>query len=238
MESKPACVLFSGGADSTYAAVEMLKQHKPVHLLSYHHDRMSQLEKTTCAADRLVSKYPHGTLIHRWVDMSAVWRDINAHPPGRSLFRLNGYFGMLLKPCVSCKVAMHVLTLKYCLDNGIHVVADGAHPSGARLFPEQLQEGIDIIANFYKNHNISYLNPTYNSQRPDLELYDQGITPKKNTKDEHIYYTNQFSCHVGLLAYLYHFLTIPLDKNKQKTFRISHEFLERQLLEFAPSREN
>lgn len=233
MENKPACVLYSGGADSTYAAVEMLKKHTPVHLVSYHHHRMSQLEKTSGAAKDLISKYPPGALIHRWVDMSAAWRKINARPPGGSLFGLSGYFGMLLKPCVSCKVAMHVSTLCYCKEQGIKVVADGAHPGGARLFPEQLEEGIEIISDFYRSHDILYLTPAYDSQHPDRELFEKGITPKKNTKDEHIYYTNQFACHVGLLAYMYHYLTKPFDKNKKNTFRMSLEFLETHLKEFA-----
>jgi tRNA(Ile)-lysidine synthase TilS/MesJ len=232
MKTTPACVLYSGGADSTLAAVRVLEHHAPVHLLSFRHRRMSQLEKTSAAARNLQQRFGRDTIIHRWIDMTPLWQGILAAPPHRSLSP-TGIFALLLKPCLACKVAMHRLTLSYCLEHDIPTAADGAHPDGAALFPEQLEEGIAVVRAFYRRFGIAYETPVYTVDRPDFELFEQGITHKKNTGDEHLYYSNQFACHVGVLAHLHHRLTRPFDKNKAKTFRLSLEFLERGLGEAA-----
>jgi hypothetical protein len=227
-KTEPACVLFSGGADSTLAAVVMLEEHTPVHLLSFKHHHMSQVEKTSSKARELIAKYGPGRVVHQWLDMSSLWRGICQIPPRKSLLP-KGIFALLLKPCLACKAAMHLLTLSYCQDRGIAAAADGAHPGGARLFPEQLPEGIQVLRDFYRRHGIDYQNPVYEVERPDFQLYEKGVTAKRNTKDEHIYYSNQFACHVGLLAYVHHFLSLPFDRKKNKTIRASLDFLEQSL---------
>jgi 7-cyano-7-deazaguanine synthase in queuosine biosynthesis len=230
MAANPACVLYSGGADSTMAAVVMLKNHCPVHLLSFKHCRMSQLDKTTLSAENLAGHFGKSSVIHLWQDITLSWCTIKKNPPSTTM-NLKGSFALLLKPCLACKVAMHIAALAYCLEKGISRVADGAHPKGAPLFPEQLNEGIEVIRSFYNRCGIAYETPVYGIERPDFDLYNMGITGKKNTGDEHIYYSNQFACHVGLLAYVYHFLTRPFDKDKKITFRMSIDFLEECLSE-------
>ncbi|MCP4156213.1 MAG: hypothetical protein GY757_51345 [bacterium] len=223
MNPKKACVLYSGGADSTLAASAMLEKHQTVHLLSFKHNHMSQVEKTTQAADKLIAHFEKNTIVHHWIDMTAAWKALKKEPPNIAA-NGRGVFALLLKPCMACKAAMHLLTVTYCKENDLTVAADGAHPSGAALFPEQLQEGIDVLRNFYQNQNIAYENPVYTIDRPDFQLYEKGISEKKNTKDEHIYYSNQFACHVGLLAYVYHYLSRPFDKDKTKTIRLSIDY--------------
>lgn len=230
MESIPVCVLYSGGADSTMAAAVMLNEHYPVHLLTFRHCRMSQLDKTTHSAKNLVEHFGKSSVIHHWQDITSLWRAIRKNPPYTAI-NLKGSFALLLKPCLACKVAMHAATLSYCLEKGISRVADGAHPKGAPLFPEQLHEGIEVLRSFYNRYGIAYETPVYNIERPDFDLFNMGITGKKNTSDEHIYYSNQFACHVGLLAYVYHYLTRPFDKEKKRTFQWSIDFLKECLSE-------
>jgi hypothetical protein len=230
MEINPACVLYSGGADSTMAAAVMLKNHSPVHLLTFKHCRMSQLNKTTDSAENLFEHFGKSSVIHHWKDITSLWRTIKKNPPYTAM-TLKGGFALLLKPCLACKAAMHVSTLSYCLENGISIAADGAHPKGAPLFPEQTNEGIELIRSFYNRYGIAYETPVYSIGRPDFKLFDMGITRKKNTGDEHIYYSNQFACHVGLLAYVYHYLSRPLDKEKKRTFGLCIDFLNECLSE-------
>ncbi len=228
MKQTPACVLFSGGADSTLAAVKIKEHHHPVHLLSFTHNHMSQEGKTNHTAGVLRNHFGEDAFIQHWMDMTTLWRSIRCMPPGKSLgFR--GLFAGLLKPCLACKVAMHRLAVSYCLEHRIPVLADGSHPDGADKFPEQLPEGIECLRAYYQRYDIHYQTPVYDIGRPDFHLFQMGITTKKNTKDEHVYYTNQFACHVGLLAHAYHHLTRPLDRRKRKTFRLSLQFLEQGL---------
>lgn len=224
MTTQPACVLFSGGADSTLAASLMAEQFGPVHLLSFKHRHMAQLEKTTASAHHLQERMKGTRFIHRWIDLSDLWTRL-LHAPHSGEMKPSRLFSLLLKPCLACKAAMHLLTLAYCRENNIGTAADGAHPSGANLFPEQLPQGLEIIRAFYQRYGVVYLNPALLIDRPDEELFRRGVTMKKNTKSEHLYYSNQFSCHVGVLAYLHHFLSWPLDKKKEKVLRRSMIFL-------------
>jgi len=210
------------------AAVLMLERCRPVHLLSFHHNHMSQLEKTTRSALRLQERFGKEAVLHQWIDMTALWNNIKKESPHPSIGS-EGLFALLLKPCLACKAAMHRLTLDYCQEHGIETAADGAHPDGAILFPEQMSQGLEILGDFYEKKGIHYLNPVYKYKNPDEDLFQRKITVKKKTKNEHIYYSNQFACHVGLLAYLHHFLTLPFDKGKKKTFHLSIEYLERSL---------
>jgi hypothetical protein len=100
---------------------------------------------------------------------------------------------------------MHLLAAAYCLEHDIHIIADGSHPSGAALFPEQTDQPLEVLKEFYSKYKIRYEAPVYHISRPDHVLFELGIASKHNTKNERLYYSNQFSCHVGLIAYIYYY---------------------------------
>jgi 7-cyano-7-deazaguanine synthase in queuosine biosynthesis len=214
IQNGPAVVLYSGGADSTMTAFLVGKQHLPLHLVSFKHRYMSQTDKSSVNVKRLRAIFGEDSVIHTWIDMDPLWRVLTSAK--YSTFKEWGLFNIVIKSCVSCKAAMHLSTLNYCEQHQIKLVADGAHPSGAHLFPEQSREGIEFMHGFYESHGIGYQNPVYNIERPDFELFQQGVTEKQNTKDEHLYYSNQFACNVGLFAYFYYFGIRPFDPGKSK----------------------
>ena len=230
MTNKPACVLFSGGADSTLAAYLVAQDHLPVHLLSFKHCWMSELEKTTRAAQRFKEHVGKNVISHHWCDITPLWRKISSEPVYASLRRC-GLYTMVLKSCVACKVAMHLLTAAYCIEHKIGFVADGAHPKGAELFPEQLDKPIEVLRTFYQQYGIRYENPVYRVDRSDFELFRLGVTEKRNTKDEHLYYSNQFACHVGLIAYLYFYMIRPFTWKRNRTLEMAITFLKKSLLD-------
>jgi 7-cyano-7-deazaguanine synthase in queuosine biosynthesis len=222
--SDPACILFSGGADSTLAAVLTAENHRPIHLLTFRHCHMSQMDKTEKAAARLIEKFGKENVIHRCLDMTDIWRKI-----GRAKrycgFRRSGAYAMVLKTCVACKTAMHLMAAAYCLKNEISHLADGAHPSGSRLFPEQAAGPIETLRVFHREQGIDYSSPVYNIDRPDFMLHDLGISEKRNTKDEHLYYTNQFACHIGLIPYFYWYAIHPLFGRKKNIMDMTSSYL-------------
>ena len=229
MTTQPACVLYSGGADSTLAAYLMAKRHKPVHLLSFRHRHMSQTDKTHVNVHKLSAHVGEGVFVHRWLDMHTVWKQVRKQGATSQFGRYN-LFAATLQPCLACKVAMHLMTAAYCLEHGIKHVADGAHPSGAAKFPEQLAEGVAILTSFYEQHRIAYTCPVYDIARPDEALFEAGVTQKQNTKDEHIYYSNQFACHIGLLAYVYYFASRVVDSRGEKTRHRSLGYFQNALI--------
>jgi len=226
MNSKPGCVLFSGGADSTLAAFLVSQTHQPIHLLTFRHRHMSQLGKSLRNVTRLKKHLGEASMVHRWLDLDPLWNMIHRETGATSL-RQWGSFSLVARSCLTCKAAMHLLAASYCIKSGITFIADGAHPDGATIFPEQLPEGIDVLRSFYQRHGIQYENPVYRIDRPDVRLFELGVTEKKNTKSEHLYYSNQFACHVGLIPYFYSYCLRPLSSKKRSPAGMTIEFLDR-----------
>lgn len=230
MKAKPACVLYSGGADSTHAAYIIGQTHHPLHLVSFRHRFMRQCAKSNRNVARLRKQFGDNAVVHCWIDMDSLWRRIGRNPAYVS-FPEYGAFALVLKSCLACKAAMHLLTAAYCEERKITLVVDGAHPDGAHLFPEQGPEGIAVLREFYHRHGIAYENPVYQIRRPDVELFRHGITDKKNTKEEHLYYSNQFSCHVGLIPYGYYYAVCLLTGGRKRISSHTIRFLRKCLLE-------
>ena len=223
--NEPSAVLYSGGADSTMTAYLVGKKRLPLHLVSFKHRYMSQTEKSSVNVKRLRDLFGQNSVVHEWIDMDPLWRRLN--DPKYSSLKQWGLYTIVIKSCISCKTAMHLSTLDYCRKHGIKFVADGAHPSGANLFPEQTKEGIAFLREFYRSNGITYENPVYEIDRPDFELYKLGVTEKQNTKDEHLYYSNQFACNVGLFAYFYYFGIRPVDPGKRRINEKTISYMDR-----------
>ena len=62
--------------------------------------------------------------------------------------------------CLGCKLAMHVLSLAYCIKNDIHIVADG-YTEYQREYIEQMPEAIEETRKLHEEFGIKYLNPVY-----------------------------------------------------------------------------
>ncbi len=67
---------------------------------------------------------------------------------------------LTLSTCGFCKLAMHVRTLLYCLDNGIKTVADGSNRNMS-FFPAQMPEVVLLVRELYKSFGIEYVTPVF-----------------------------------------------------------------------------
>ena len=64
---------------------------------------------------------------------------------------------------------------------------------------------IEEIKNLYKKFSIDYCSPVYDIVRTDWELYDMGITSKRNVKfpKELLNYSIQHHCLNGIVVNAY-----------------------------------
>ncbi len=98
---------------------------------------------------------------------------------------------------------MHVATIVYNLDHGVRYTCDGSQRESGMLFPEQMPGMLKTITKFYTDFNMVYTTPVYDLEHTDWKLHDLGITPKRDYKNEHLYYTTQHSCILGTMLYIY-----------------------------------
>jgi hypothetical protein len=159
--SNPAdrvALLFSGGSDSTLAAVRAAERFGEVHLLTYRRYGMSDVQnsetnvgklKERFGADRFV-RPPIGTVdrLFRHVSYEHYLGDVRKH----------GF--MVLTTCGLCKLAFHLRTVVYCHDAGVGNVWDGSNKAMV-IFPEQMIEVLDMFRAMYADAGIRYENPVF-----------------------------------------------------------------------------
>jgi hypothetical protein len=163
---KRIAVLYSGGVDSTAAAVILEKQFDQIHLLSFRRLGLFNVERTGRNVELLKAKFGKEKFSHIIIDINKLFRMISYAKYFQSLKRY-GFF--LLSTCGLCKLSMHVRALIYCLDNDIHFVADGANKHMV-YFPDQTGSYINEIKDFYSKFQISYLNPVFNFDCPEEDI--------------------------------------------------------------------
>ena len=83
----------------------------------------------------------------------------------------HGFF--VLSTCGLCKLAMHVRTVKYCLDHGIRQACDGAN-QGMTMFPDQMLPVILETRKMYAQFGIEYFNPVFDIQPPEEGSFIKG----------------------------------------------------------------
>ena len=170
-------LLFSGGVDSTLAAVLLAERFQRVRLITYNHGwwsghfrlgkarrRARELQRVL-GPDRVSYVYlPVGDLFHRFVT-STLLEDYRR-------FRANTC-------CVGCKLAMHTRTAIYNLRHGIGHVADGSAADQA-FHAEQLDGVLSGIRRLYARYGIEYDNPSFtiDTAARKARLRAAGLKPK------------------------------------------------------------
>lgn len=152
-------LLFSGGIDSTTAALLLAERYEKVHLLSfcngYGHYR---IERTRSRAKEL-SKHCGSRFVHFVASVRPFFERILADP-------LTEYrrYGSGFIWCLSCKLAMHARAIIYCLEHGINEAADGSSQSTGEMV-EQMLVSIYLIREFYEQYGIAFRTPVYTLPR-------------------------------------------------------------------------
>jgi len=203
MIEKEASVLFSGGSDSTLATAHLCTQFRKVHLLTFHHSGMSYIDKSQVNVKRLQKKFGVDKVTHSKISIEETFKKLY-----RSKYLLDlKRFRVFLAPatCNVCQLAMHTQTIIYNLRNNVVLACDGYKREKEHIYVIMSKEGRELVKELYKKYGIDYNNPVYNIPRTDWELYDLGITQRRDVKfpHEHLHYESQHSCFHGILTNAY-----------------------------------
>jgi len=182
-------VQFTGGKDSTYLALLMARKFERVHLLTFHHSLIKDVEKVSTNAHKLARLFGTGKFESETVNVENLLKTIYQGDFFKDLVRYGSYGPNNF--CGACRLAMVSHTILYCLKNGITCVCDGSNVSGFDL--SQQEWSVPVIKKFYSDFGLSYDVPLYENRRNDIELLKSGL----DADDPTIFFRSQPRCEGG-----------------------------------------
>lgn len=165
-------ILFSGGTDSTLTAALLQESFSKVFLITYNRFGFHSADNTKTQAELLKNKFGEDKFVHVFINVDKLFKFLSYENYLQNIIK-HGFFN--LSTCGLCKLSMHARTIKYCLDNDIRYVADGANQA-MNMEPAQMKPVIDAIKQMYDHFGIIYFNPVFEMDGPE----DKGFIEKEN----------------------------------------------------------
>lgn len=154
-------LMFSGGVDSTSAALHLAERYDRVHLLTfsngYGHYRIGRTEKRVAE----LKKHCGDRFVHHVESVQPLFELILSDPKEDFLKYDSGFIW-----CLGCKMAMHTRSVLYDLENGITEMTDGSSQSSGEMV-EQMLLAVYMVREFYARYGINYTTPVYTIPREE-----------------------------------------------------------------------
>jgi len=177
-------ILFSGGSDSSLTAYRMSLEFDTVHLLTFQHLGQTGIENSQRSFAVLDKKVP-GKFQHVMTDVNDMFSQIYNRHYLRNLWKYKTL--QLQFVCFACQACFHINTIIYCKKNNIHNVRDGANTEYEEASPMQIPIVKKEIRKLYADYGIIHDSPIYDEHenaRSDHQLFELGLRPQKNIKDD------------------------------------------------------
>lgn len=155
-------VLFSGGTDSTLAAVLQLEKFQKISLITFDRFGIAKVENSRVNAQKLIDKYGSDRVDHSIVNFDKVFKEVSYENYFKNFLK-HGF--MNLSTCGLCKLSMHIEAIRSCQIKGITHVSDGANQD-MKMFPAQMKPVIGRIKDLYEEYGIKYTNPVFEYNAP------------------------------------------------------------------------
>lgn len=172
-DDKKAAVLFSGGIDCSLATLLLRKEGYIIHLLHYEHGANISNGLHRIRYNELLSVVGNEKLYLKELSHRGLFRKLALENIESDFEK---YKTNLI--CLGCRMAMHVETIVYCLQNNINVVTDGSVKYQSD-FPEQNKNALNMFNDLYKHFDIEYrtiLSDVSNVSEVKYKLLDNGIS--------------------------------------------------------------
>jgi predicted subunit of tRNA(5-methylaminomethyl-2-thiouridylate) methyltransferase len=195
-----ASVLFSGGSDSTLAAVRMLERHQRVHLLTFEQGLVLFIERSRAHASLLRSRFGESRVTHHVINITELFHRVFV---GDLRHDLTTYGPALcVQVCHGCRIAMHAHAILFNLLHGVRYLADG-NIRKQESEPFQLRSMMAFNQKYYEQFGVVYCSPIYEEEHSDRVLEQMGLSVRSNLKRQFILFDTQATCAVGVPADVY-----------------------------------
>jgi len=177
----------------------MAQEFDMVHLLTYKQFGQVDIENCRKSFSVLNERFP-GKFIHVLTDVSEMFLKIYNRRYVRNLikyrtlqlqfacFACHKYRTLQLQfACFACHACFHIYTIIYCVKNKIFDVRDGANTEYEEASPMQIKTVRREIKKLYATYGINHDSPVYEeykTNRSDYQLYELGLRPQPNIKDD------------------------------------------------------
>jgi 7-cyano-7-deazaguanine synthase in queuosine biosynthesis len=223
-------VLFSGGPDSTLAALIALQRAKKVHLLTFHHKKMGKVGKHIAVVNEMKRLFGEDRVINYSGDTNDLFNRFYLNNFSKKFLKYRTFYVPWI--CGACKLAMHSSAIKYNLENGINTLYDGANEESNPYFVDQTESYINVMKMFFKTeYGMDYDCPVYNIKDTDKECGKYGLKTTENTKQEHFVFSTQHTCLNGVLVHLHSRFYYKILRGKKRTEKLGEIFLSESLKE-------
>jgi len=173
MQNKEITLMYSGGLDTTYAAIQLAREYDKVHLLTFCNGfcvRPHASKRHVCI---LKGKFGEDKFEHSIISVKEV---LSLFKKGLIADMLKIRSPLLFDLC--CRLSMEVATIFYCLDKGITHATDGNNPDTQGEMFLQQDKYLVAVDTFFRRHNIQYVRPVRSLKSRDeviKKLQEYGI---------------------------------------------------------------
>ncbi|NOZ02602.1 MAG: hypothetical protein GXP54_12030 [Deltaproteobacteria bacterium] len=154
-------LMFSGGVDSTTAALRLAEKYDRVHLLTfrngYGHYRLNRTRKRV----KELKRHAGDRFVHHMESVQPLFEMMLADALEDYRRAGSGFVW-----CLGCKMAMHTQSVLYNLRHGIREMTDGSSQSTGEMV-EQMLLAVYMVREFYEHYGIEYRTPVYTIPREE-----------------------------------------------------------------------
>ena len=154
--------MFSGGLDSTTAALKLAEEYDKVHLLTYFnghgHLYINNSAKRALELQKIIKdKFTHSIIsieeLFKQMVIDKLLKDYQEYKSGFIW-------------CLGCKMCMHTESIVYNLKHNVGSMADGSSSDSDEMV-EQMSLSVALIGLFYEKYKINYFVPVYQQTREE-----------------------------------------------------------------------
>lgn len=174
-----ACILFSGGTDSTAAAALLAEEGLDLDLLSFDRFGFHGIDHARRNATRLARRFPRRQIRHFILETTALAEHLAEHRRWRHLWR-HGFF--TLQNCGHCALCNHVAALAWCLRHGLAIVADGITYDWP-FFPGHMDSVIELFRAMHGRFDVDYRTPVLHCDVQEPPRFIDKLDPEAVAPD-------------------------------------------------------
>lgn len=196
--------LYSGGADSTFAAARLAEVFPKVIMNTFQRFGFLALQFPAVHVDKLNKRFPETEFKHQTIQCGKFYKEVEEFE-----FSMNKkkHKSLVFASCGHCKTALHWRNLIFCIQNGIKYAADGA-VVGAEQFAEQNPRILmPELAAMYGHFGVTLIHPTWQEGLSTEDaLYELGIIDnpklKMTTEERQVVCTQHIMFAMAMRVYL------------------------------------